>query len=306
VESVNDASDVDNAPSKCKICSGSNLEYIGSKTGTVNSTAFQLYRCKSCGFAFISNPCLDYGLLYSEKYYRGEGADHLVDYVYELDHPDKTIRQYEWRGILKAVRSLTAVGPETKWLDFGCGNGALVRYVRQKAGCGIVGYEQGWIKSKAAALGIPILSERELDPLKGTFDIVTAIEVLEHTVDPVAELHTIRTLLKPGGLFFYTTGNAYPHRDKLCQWGYLMPDIHISLFEPGSLRIALQACGFRPEHRGFVPGFEDIIRFKVLKTLGRRRSALGERILPWKQISRLVDARLQVTGHPIGWATEND
>jgi SAM-dependent methyltransferase len=249
----------------------------------------------------VSNPCTDYALLYSEQYYRGKGADDLVDYVFELEHPDDTIRKYEWKGILQVVRGLTALSAKTRWLDFGCGNGGLVRYVSNNTDCSILGYEQGWIQSKAVAAGIPITSELELDRVKGTFDVVTAIEVLEHTVDPVAELKTIRALLKPNGVFFFTTGNACPYRQALLKWGYLKPDIHISLFEPESLRIALHNSGFRPKHHGFVPGFEDIIRFKILKTLRQRRPAVWEKTLPWNLISRFVDSRLQVTGHPVGY-----
>lgn len=50
--------------------------------------------------------------------------------VYELEHPEATVRQYEWRGIQRLVVHLCPLTAETQWLDFGCGNGGLVRYVR--------------------------------------------------------------------------------------------------------------------------------------------------------------------------------
>ena len=75
---------------------------------------------------------------------------------------------------------------------------------------------------------------------------MTAIEVLEHTLEPLAELRRIRKLLRPGGLLFLTTGNAAPFASDLLRWSYIIPEIHISFFEPSTLEYALHAAGFRP------------------------------------------------------------
>jgi hypothetical protein len=64
----------------------------------------------------------------------------------------------------------------------------------------------------------------------------------------------------------------------------------------------LEATGFRAEYSGWRPGHADIIRFKVLKAFGMRRASVFERLLPWPLMARVVDARLSVSGHPIGWA----
>jgi 2-polyprenyl-3-methyl-5-hydroxy-6-metoxy-1,4-benzoquinol methylase len=263
---------------------------------------FELRHCPTCRLSFVANPCTDYARIYDEAYYRGRGADPLVDYVFEMEHPDQTVRRYEWRGIVKAVRSLVPLGPSTRWLDYGCGNGGLVRHVRDHVGCAASGYDVGWITSRARDAGLPILTDAGLEAAAGTFDVVSAIEVLEHLADPVDALRRVRALLKPGGLFFYTTGNAEPFRGRLTQWGYVRPDIHISFFEPSTLERALRDAGFRPEFRGFVPGFTDIIRFKVLKNLGLRRSAGWQRLLPWGAAARVLDRRLRISAHPVGWA----
>ncbi len=114
--------------------------------------------------------------------------------------------------------------------------------------------------------------------------------------------HRIRALLKPGGLLFYTTGNARLHRKNLARWTYVVPEIHISFYEPRTLDRALREAGFTPEYRGYLPGFTDILRFKILKNLRvRRRSGWEERI-PWEAAARLADWYVKLSELPVAWA----
>jgi SAM-dependent methyltransferase len=285
----------------CRICGAATVP-AGAKQGTHCDREFRFERCPACAFTFVANPWTDYARIYNEAYYRGQGPDPWIDYVFELEHPERTVRIHEWRGIAKLVNSLRPVNAQTRWIDFGCGNGGLVRHVRAAAGCQIVGFEEGWVAGHARGFGIPILNESELAAHAGTCDVVTAIEVIEHVEDPVAVLRRIRALLKPGGLLFLTTGNAAPYRDRFLEWGYNVPEIHISFFEPATLRTALEKAGFRADFRGFLPGFEDILRYKILKNLKKREAGGWESMLPWSLLTRLADRSRQVTAHPIGWA----
>ena len=93
-------------------------------------------------------------------------------------------------------------------------------------------------------------------------------------------------MLKPGGVFFLTTGNAAPHRESFTRWAYVHPDIHVAYFEPRTLSEAYRRVGLEPFAAGFLPGHEDIIRYKVLRTLrGTSRNRL-ERLVPWGIASR--------------------
>jgi len=291
----------DNSPA-CPVCLAETFE-LGSKRGTYRSeTQFSFRHCPSCHFSFVANPCLDFLSIYDEAYYRGKGADPYVDYVYEIEHPEQTIRVYEWRGIFQAVRSLTSVGENTAWLDFGCGNGGLVLYCLAHGCPRTVGFEEGWIEQRAREKGVPLLDTPQLEELIGKFDIVTAIEVLEHLPWPIGTLKKIRALLKPGGLFFLTTGNARPYRGRILEWRYVVPEVHVSFFEPATLELALKRAGFRPERRGYLPEFTDIIRYKILKSLRVRRRNLAERLLPWSILTHLADRRYGISDQPVGWA----
>jgi SAM-dependent methyltransferase len=249
----------------------------------------------------VQNPWLDHEAIYSEDYYRGQGADPWVDYVSEREHPSLTVRQYEWRGVLRVIESLYPLSRETLWLDFGSGMGGLVRYIRERRDVLIYGHEPDSAAQRSSE-AVSCLSSNELDVRASSFDVVTAIEVLEHAAEPLKELRRIRALLKPGGLFFYTTGNAAAHREALLSWRYFVPEIHISLYEPRTLALALERTGFRPEFRGFLPGVTDIIRFKALKNLQVRYAGWWEKSIPWPLVTRLIDRRLRITAHPIAWA----
>jgi SAM-dependent methyltransferase len=259
---------------------------------------FALRRCDACGFAYVRDPLAEVSGVYSRAYYEGRGADPLVDYLFELEHPERTVRRLEWSGLFRMVEALAGPMAGRRWLDFGCGNGGLVRVARTR-GIDAVGFEEGWIAGRARAAGIPILRRDELD---GPFDVVTAVEVLEHVLDPVAELRLVRSLLRAGGLFLLTTGNAAPYRDGLDRWRYVVPEIHISFFEPRTLEVALRAAGLRPQRAGRVAGFDAVMTYKVLKNLRVRRWAPWMRALPKPAIARAADRMTRLSDQPVGWA----
>ncbi len=293
----------DELPPDCRICTG-RTSSVGLVHGRYSRRDFQLARCPTCGYAFIVDPWLDYTEIYNDRYYAGQGADRLVDYRFELDHPERSIRRYEWDGIAAVIADLAGgPDPSRRWLDYGCGNGCLVRYLRDQGAAEAFGFDEGSIVADARAHGIPILSAGDLDTQTGSFDVVTAIEVIEHTLDPVKVLAEMRRLLRPGGLLFMTTGNAQPYADRLTRWRYVLPEVHISYFEPRTLERALRSAGFRPERRPLGHGFDEVMKFKVLKNLRIRRRSPFTDVLPSRLISSIADRVVELSEHPVGWAS---
>ena len=284
---------------RCAICAA---EMVDSDSTRSRSTgrAFFLAHCPDCQFSCVTNPRADFDAIYDESYYRGEGVDPLVDYEQEM-FDNKTIRQYEWRGVLKAVGSIAGVVQQSAWLDFGCGLGGFVRFLRGRGFERAYGFDEGYAASALKEAEIPSLSPGELAQSAGRFDVVTAIEVLEHAVDPVGMLRTIASVLRPGGLLFVTTGNARPFRDRLSRWPYVQPDVHVSYFEPETLARAMKLAGLAPAFPGYVEGWNDIIRYKVLKELGVRRGGIVDAVVPWGIVARIANQRRGVSAQPIGW-----
>ena len=92
----------------CRLC-GSDTEEIGRKRGEYSQQWYDIRHCQTCHFSFVANPWTEYEKIYSAEYYSGHGADPLVDYLFELEHPQETVRQYEWAGVLQIITYLTGL-----------------------------------------------------------------------------------------------------------------------------------------------------------------------------------------------------
>lgn len=284
----------------CRLC-GASAAPAGIARGRRTGRDFALARCTGCGFAWIVAPWTEYATIYDERYYRGEGSDPSVDYAFEYERPDATVRRAEWAGITADVLALDP--GVRRWLDVGCGNGGLVRHIRSShPSIEATGWDTGAWARRARGDGLPILDEAELDAAVGTYDVVTAIEVIEHVVDPVPFLQSIRRMLRPGGLFFYTTGNAARAPSELPRWSYVAPEIHVSYFTPEAMRLALTAAGFEPVSRGKLPGDRGILRYKILKGLGQKRTRPWHAFVPWPLLAAWFHRRQGLGDMPLGRA----
>lgn len=279
----------------CPICAGE-AESVGSKYSEFSAREFQLAHCGMCRFSFVTDPRTDFENLYDKDYYAGRGADPHVSYAQGVDRGG-TVQDYEWRGIVRILEDL-GIRPGDRWLDFGCGLGGLVRY-GAALGYETRGFDEGFAADEAARAGLPILTPDELDDEQGTFDVVTAIEVVEHVLDPRAIFAQVAAMLRPGGLLFLTTGNSRPYRGRLSSWQYVRPEIHVSFYEPETLEVCMREVGLEPARAGYRSGFTDVIRSKILRTIGVERRNVFERCMPWPVVSRIADRRFGVSQQPI-------
>jgi SAM-dependent methyltransferase len=90
----------------------------------------------------------------------------------------------------------------------------------------------------------------ELEIPADNYDIVIALEVVEHLVDPMSFFRKVHHVLRSNGLFFYTTGNFQYFSMQRLLFGsstadpYLIPEEHLYFFGSAQLREYFRRCGF--------------------------------------------------------------
>jgi SAM-dependent methyltransferase len=204
---------------------------------------------------------------------------------------------------IDALRSVWRLEGEAL-LDVGCGNGAytieLAGGFARTIGIDIESKRLGEFTHRAADLPSVAVEKMSAEALAfedETFDVVTAIEVIEHIEELDLALSEIHRVLRPGGALCITCPNRFfPFETHVLRIGihgryvpglpYAKP-LHRRLatarnFTPGELGRLLARAGFRPGRMTFVyPPFD--------------RWALGRRFIR-PVTDRLERSRLRIFG----------
>jgi len=297
----------------CRCCGSVDVRPRGHKRGTFIVRDFAYLDCAACGYLFVA-PFAGYEI-YNDDYYHGRGPDPYVDYATEYADYRTTDRILEFDDLARlATAHFSAPGPSPSrpaplaWLDFGCGAGGLLKFLRElhtlPAAAGprplqITGHDVGsyadFLRTRDS---FRILNLAELQALPDAqFDVISLVEVIEHIEYPDPVIALVARLLRPGGLLLLTTGNnACPvaRRDGLA-YRYYLPEIHVGIFNPSCLARLYARHGLAPlpvRYRG-------VVQFKVLKSLvhsGRRR--LARLALRFPPLVRLIDRAYGVSAMP--------
>lgn len=175
-------------------------------------------------------------------------------------------------AILKRTsRDLSADRPLSgfKILDIGCGGGLLCEPLA-RLGASVTGIDAGKepvavakAHAKGAELAITYRRAAAEDLAKGRarFDAVIAMEVVEHVADVESFLKSCRKLLKPGGVFIFSTLSKTPKAYFLAILGaeYVMRWLpkgthqYGKFLKPSQMARRLKAVGLEPQDfTGFV------------------------------------------------------
>lgn len=146
-------------------------------------------------------------------------------------------------------RQLEFIGPPSgRLLDWGAANGMFLD-VADRAGWEAVGFEP---YQRISGSHPDVV--RSLDELPSSlFDAVCAWHVIEHSIDPVADLLKARQFLAPGGFLFV----SLPNFDSLWARGLKAEDVprHLQFFTQQSLERAANEAGFDVVAMSFDPAF---------------------------------------------------
>jgi SAM-dependent methyltransferase len=288
----------------CPVCGGGCVLF-GTKHSTFHGRDYELLRCTRCEHMQVY-PFPGYDV-YDERYYRGEGPDPFVDYESEYRDHRSTDRLMEFDDLFRVVEHELRAAPPlqgpVRWLDYGCGAGGFLKYLRERGTIvgrpiEVAGFDIGAYAERLREVdGMRILKPAELVDAEPVFDVISTIEVLEHIREVEPTFQALATKLAPGGLLLATTGNlcSFAARRAGINYRYLMPEIHISLFNPEALRLLYARHGLEPLH----VRYQGVVRFKVVKSL---RNPVLKRIaavaLHVPGVTRAIDALYGVSAMP--------
>jgi 2-polyprenyl-3-methyl-5-hydroxy-6-metoxy-1,4-benzoquinol methylase len=176
----------------------------------------------------------------------------------------------ERRAHIAALRRYFDLPPRARHLDVGCAMGSMLQESKA-AGWDAVGVETSEFAAQYAKehTGCPVLAgtlEKAAFP-SGSFDVVTLMDVIEHVPEPLALMHEIYRVLRPGGVIFVVTPNFASFFVRLygLQAYGVWPDQHVVYFTPSTITKLLKKTGFTEVKAGSKDFYGDNIR----RLLGR-------------------------------------
>ncbi len=314
----------------CRACGSTQVTLRGRKTGDFIKREFEFHQCGDCGLMFVE-PFSGFEI-YDDAYYRGRGPDPYVDYESEYHDWRASDRGLEFTDMARLAsefltapseverldpkplqkprsphpgRGVKPLHPPIRWLDFGCGSGAFLKFLRERGAIHgrpleLTGHDVGsyaeLLKThdRFRILDLDALSREPSE----RYDVISMIEVIEHLPYPHEPLALVARLLKPGGLLLLTTGNLDSPiaRRQGIHYRYCAPEIHVSLFNPRALAQLYRRVGLEPR---FVR-YHGTVKFKVVKSLRHQRPlrAIAAAALTLPPVVRAVDALYGVSAMP--------
>jgi 2-polyprenyl-3-methyl-5-hydroxy-6-metoxy-1,4-benzoquinol methylase len=258
----------------CPVCSSIKRKLMF--TSSRNNIISKIYRCHACGLVYNGIKLRDKeeSAYLSKNFLQNYSKIYKKQYAYAL----------EYMKILK-----NKVKGE-KMLDVGCGTGIFME-AAERIGFKTIGTEPfkpsvKIARQKKLKVVNKILSKTKFSKKK--FDLILAIEVIEHFSNPVKEFRIMSRLLKKDGLIILQTSNqsSLTSLIKGKKRNYYYYD-HLCYFSPKTLNYALDKVGLKivKKYAGIVP------YFKHLKSCSNFKEML--------KISKIHFYRLFVFNKPI-------
>ena len=201
--------------------------------------AFKFLRCGGCGLVYASPRPTPAQLdeTYAAGYFdeRGWVGDPTSDSSY---------MHRCWGEVARHLGQAPG-----RLLDVGCATGA---FIAAAAAGGWDAWGLEYSAAAAARAAFAGLNVRAGTLAAGafegeTFDAITAWHVVEHLIDPVADLTHMRALAKPGASLVVETPNvrSIGALVKGDRWSQIRPPEHINFFDRRALTAALRKAGWR-------------------------------------------------------------
>jgi len=220
-------------------------------------TEFLLWKCPECS-SIISLDSVDFFDLYSDYPLNKRRLDVFA------------------KGTLKnLLNRLTRVGMQKSdnILDYGCGNGVFIDYLKQQGYQNVAGYDPY----------VPEFSKPPVQP--GYFDVIINNDTLEHGDNYYHMIEECLEWLKPGGLLYLGTADSEP--------------VGMDNLSPHIMRL------HQPYHRIIVTEktLHKIVSRYDVKLVGRYRRSYHDTLRPFSNY-RFLDELNKAVGHNLDHAMD--
>ena len=222
--------------SPCPVCQNVYFEKIFTKKGR------DFWRCSNCGLEKIFPlPTLEeLKNYYDESYSEG---------MYKTFIEAREMKLLTAKERLKQISSHCSQG---RWLDIGCSDGVFVEQAQLQGmqSEGIDLSEVAIEEARKRNLSVYYSSVENFEP-EHKYDTVTAFDVLEHVLDPVGFVQSVRSLLLPGGKVVLSLPDQGSVICKLMgkSWYFYIPEEHLHYFNKSTVAKLLTNAGFVVERR---------------------------------------------------------
>jgi 2-polyprenyl-3-methyl-5-hydroxy-6-metoxy-1,4-benzoquinol methylase len=238
---------------RCNLCGADDTAPLAEIDG------FHIVRCRQCGLTYVNPRFAQQTLheIYTESYYDHDGIKNGQEfYGYDDYVQDEENIKITFAKRLKVIERLTGEmvrlngANKGQLLDVGCATGFFLDLARSE-GWNVVGTEVSSFGARFAqerfGLDVRLGTLRDLCFDGRSFDVVTMWDVIEHVLDPMAELLEVHRVLRDGGLLSIITPDVSSPVARLLgrRWEeYRRVREHVYFFSRHTLTDMLRKAGF--------------------------------------------------------------
>lgn len=218
---------------ECSLCGSTKRRLFETIEESDQIVAFHI--CRRCGLVYQS-PRMDASEL--EQFYERE---YRIQRQKTEDPIEKDLQMQDARA--RAVLGMVqGHSPKIiRHLDVGSSSGAILQRFHEQYGCASVGVEPGEAYrrfSKSQGLKVYPSLDALTETNEAPFDLISMLHVIEHFVDPVQTLRSLRkSMMQPGGYLLLEVPNLIDHE--------CLELSHLYAFTQSTLRETVRQAGFR-------------------------------------------------------------